>query len=166
MRRFFYIAIVALAMSLSSCFKETLDYTRFNLSVQEQNIKDGEFSPASHLESYVYYADTTYWRIADYKAAVERRLTSKKNGEVRTEPDVVAAAGADEAYPICLELREEMCLMVIVDTEHQIYALRQYEKPENLADVYAKLYIATWRPTHNASGWRVINEFYQNEEIE
>ena len=56
--------------------------------------------------------------------------------------------------------------MVIVDREHKIYALRQYKKPENLADVYTKLYIATWRPTHNASGWSVINEFYQKEETE
>lgn len=166
MRRFFYITIVALAMSLSSCFKETVDYTRFNLMVQEQNIKDGEFAPASHLESYVYYADTTYWRIADYEAAVECRLTNKKTGEQRTQPDVVASAGLDEAYPISLELREQMCLMVIVDREHKIYALRQYKKPENLADVYTKLYIATWRPTHSASGWSVINEFYQKEETE
>lgn len=163
MKKFFFIAFVALSMGLSSCFKETVDYTNFNLMVQEQTSNRGEYAPATHLETYVYYADTTQWKIADYEAAVARRLTNKKSGEVRTEPDVVASAGADENYPICLELRKEWCLMVIVDQEHRIYAIRQYQKPENLAEVYAKLYIATWRQTHNASNWRVINQFYEKE---
>lgn len=163
MKKFFFIAFVALSMGLSSCFKETVDYTNFNLMVQEQTSNQGEYAPATHLETYVYYADTTQWKIADYEAAVARRLTNKKSGEVRTEPDVVASAGADENYPICLELRQEWCLMVIVDQEHRIYAIRQYQKPENLAEVYAKLYIATWRQTYNASNWRVINQFYEKE---
>ena len=166
MKRIFYITIAALALSLSSCFKETVEETRFNLSVQEQTQTNGEYTKAEHLEAYAYYADTTYWKIADYEAAVARRLTNKKSGESLTQPDVEATAGPDEQYQLTLELKQEKCLMVIVDQEHKIYAIRQYQKPENLADVYAKLYIATWRASHNASGWRVINQFYTPENRE
>lgn len=166
MKRVLYIALVAIALSFGSCFKETVDYTRFNLAVQEQTQNDGKYVPLEHLEAYAYYADTAQWKITDYQAALERRLTNKKDGKTLTTPDVEATAGPDEQYRLTLELREEVCLLVVVDPEHKIYAVRPYRKPENLADVYAKLYIATWRQSHNASGWSVINQFYSTEKTE
>ncbi|MBR5877806.1 MAG: hypothetical protein IKZ11_04510 [Alistipes sp.] len=166
MKKSFYITLVALGLALSSCFKDTVEYTRFNLSVQEQNQKDGEYYPSDDVEAYAYYADTAVWSIDSYEAALERRLTNKKSGQTLSKPDVEAQAVADEKYPLMLELRQEKCLMVVVDPVHRIYATRYYLKPENLADVYARLYIATWRQSMNSSGWRVVNQFYEAEKTE
>lgn len=166
MKKIFYITILTLALGLSSCFKDTVEYTRFNLSVQEQTQRDGEYTVADDVEAYVYYADTALWSIDSYEAALERRLTNKKSGQTLTTPDVEAVVGADEKYPLMLELRQEKCFMVLVDPVHRIYATRFYLKPENLADVYARLYIATWRQSSNASGWRVVNQFYEAEKKE
>ena len=47
--------------------------------------------------------------------------------------------------------------------ELKLYAYRKYELPENLPEIYAKLYMAVWRPTHNSSGWIVVNRFYADE---
>ena len=38
-----------------------------------------------------------------------------------------------------------------------------YELPVNLPEVFTKLYIAAWRPTHTSSGWVVVNRFYVPE---
>ena len=40
----------------------------------------------------------------------------------------------------------------------------KYELPINLASVDTKLYMASWRPSHSSSGWRVVNDFYATED--
>ena len=87
MKKIFYITILTLALGLSSCFKDTVEYTRFNLSVQEQTQRDGEYTVADDVEAYVYYADTALWSIDSYEAALERRLTNKKSGQTLTTPE-------------------------------------------------------------------------------
>ena len=152
--------LIVVALALHSCFKTTVGYTHFKLAVYEQSDASDAYLPATNLDSYAFYADTAEWYIASYDDAVAHRLTSKLTGEVIDAPDVYGEFNSSEQYQVTITIDEPLSLLVVVNPTLRLYAFREYELPENLAEINAKLYMASWRPTHNSSGWRVVNDFY------
>lgn len=167
MKRVFIFGVMfCLALTLGGCFKDTVNYTRFEMAIYNQSDSEAAYTPATDIHSYAYYADTAVWRIASYEDAVNRRLTNKSTGEVLSTPDVEGSFDPALQYQLSLTLERPLSLMVVVNPTLRLYAYRQYELPENLEVVQAKLYMASWRPTHQASGWNVVNEFYTAQEAQ
>ena len=165
MKRFFRntaLLLVAI-IALHSCFKDTVSYTRFNLAVYDQTTSEAAFVHTEELDSYAFYADTTEWYIASWDDAVAHRITNKTTGQTLDVPDVVGEFNPDEQYQTTLQVEQPVSMLVVVNPELKLYAYRKYELPENLPEIYAKLYMAAWRPTHNSSGWIVVNRFYADE---
>ena len=156
--------LVVAALALHSCFKDTVSYTRFNLAVYDQTDSEAAFVHTEELDSYAFYADTTDWYIASWEDAVARRITSKTSGQTLDVPDVVGEFNPEEQYQTTLLVEQPVSMLVVVNPALKLYAYRKYELPENLPDIYAKLYMAAWRPTHNSSGWIVVNRFYADEQ--
>ena len=166
MKRFFRntTLLVVAALALHSCFKDTVSYTRFNLAVYDQVDSEAAFSHAEELDTYAFYADTTEWYIASWEDAVAHRITNKTSGQTLDVPDVVGEFNPEEQYQTTLLVEQPVSMLVVVNPALKLYAYRKYELPENLPDIYAKLYMAAWRPTHNSSGWIVVNRFYADEQ--
>ena len=156
--------LVVTALALHSCFKDTVSYTRFNLAVYDQVDSEAAFSHAEELDTYAFYADTTEWYIASWEDAVAHRITNKTSGQTLDMPDVVGEFNPEEQYQTTLLVEQPVSMLVVVNPALKLYAYRKYELPENLPDIYAKLYMAAWRPTHNSSGWIVVNRFYADEQ--
>lgn len=164
MKRLKHIAFVVLGIVLlHSCFKDVVSYTDFNIAVYNQTVADGEITPATEVEIYAYYVDTTEWSVPTYEDALARRITNKTTGEVRSTPDVEGTFDASLPYPASVRLEQPISMLVLVNPTLRLYAYRKYELPENLASVDAKLYMASWRGTHSSSGWLVKNDFYVAE---
>ena len=167
MKRLKHIAFVVLgAVLLHSCFKDVVSYTDFNIAVYDQSVSDGEFTPATAVETYAYYVDTTEWSVLTYEDALARRITNKTTGEVRSTPDVEGTFDVALPYPASVRLEQPISMLVLVNPTLRLYAYRKYELPINLATVDTKLYMASWRGTHSSSGWLVKNDFYKAESEE
>lgn len=165
MKRLKHIAFVVLgAVLLHSCFKDVVSYTDFNIAVYDQSVADGEFTPATAVETYAYYVDTTEWAVLSYDDALAGRITNKTTGEVRTQPDVWGTFDSAAEFQTTLHLEQPISMLVVVDPELRLYAYRKYELPENLDQVLTRLTLSSWRASHAASGWQVENDFYTEAE--
>lgn len=161
MKRALILIICALAASLMwGCFKDVVDYTNYHTAIYEQTTTNGSFKPATDVETYAYWVDTTEWSVMSWEDAVAHRITNKLTGETRENPDAYGTFNASDEYQSNIRLDRHISMIVMVCPQMQIYAYRKYELPENLADVYTKFYITSWRASHNSAGWRVVNQFY------
>lgn len=145
---------------LQGCFKDVVNYTDYRIAAYEQTESNGEFLRSTDLETYAFYVDTTEWTIKSYEDALARRITNKTTGETLTEPDAIGEFYADEEYQVTIRLEAETSMLVCVNPTLKLYAYRKYQLPINLPTVDTKLYMASWRPSHPMSGWRVVNDFY------
>ena len=168
MKKYFRHIVLLLVASafLHSCFKDVVTYTDFNIAVYDQSVADGEITPSPQVETYAYYVDTTEWSVLSYEDALERRITNKTTGEVKSQPDVEGSFDAALAYPASIRLEQPISMMVLVNPALRLYAYRKYELPENLPSVDTKLYMASWRKSHSSSGWFIRNDFYEEESAE
>ena len=155
--------LLVAALGLHGCFKSTVGYTYFNLAVYDQMESEDQFKPSTDIDTYAFWVDTTDWYIASWEDAVAHRITHKTSGQTLDVPDVVGEFNAEQQYQTTLQVEQPISMLVVVNPALKLYAYRKYELPENLADIYAKLYMAAWRPTHNSSGWTVVNRFYTDE---
>lgn len=164
MKRLKHITLFVLGiLLLHSCFKDVVSYTDFNIAVYDQTVANGEITPATQVEIYAYYVDTTEWSVLTYDDALARRITNKTTGEVLSTPDSEGSFDVSLPYPASVRLDQPISMLVLVNPTLRLYAYRRYELPENLASVDAKLYMASWRGTHSSSGWLVKNDFYVAE---
>jgi hypothetical protein len=145
---------------LQGCFKDVVEYTDYRIAAYEQTESNGEFLRSTDLETYAFYVDTTEWTIKSYEDALARRITNKTTGKTLTEPDAIGEFYADEEYQVTIRLEAETSMLVCVNPTLKLYAYRKYQLPINLPTVDTKLYMASWRPSHPMSGWRVVNDFY------
>ena len=160
-----HIAIVlVLGAALQSCFKDVITYTDYRIAILNQTTSGGQTTPATLIDSYAYYVDTTEWSVLSYEDALAHRITNKTTGEVLSTPDVVGAFDASLPYPASIRLEQPISMMVLVNPSLKLYAYRKYELPVNLPAVDTKLYMASWRMSHSSSGWRVVNDFYTTED--
>jgi hypothetical protein len=160
MKRVLIMVCALLAVSLLwGCFKDVVNYTIYKTAIYEQPSNDVSYTPATDVETYAYWVDTTEWKIASWEDAMAHRITNKTTGEQRDTPDAFGSFNASEEYQSSIRL-DHSAMMVMLFPEAKVYAYRKYELPENLAEVTTKLYIATWRPSYNSAGWRVENRFY------
>lgn len=145
---------------LQGCFKDVVEYTDYRIAAYEQTESNGEFLRSTDLETYAFYVDTTQWTVKSYEDALARRITNKTTGKTLTEPDAIGEFYADEEYQVTIRLEAETSMLVCVNPTLKLYAYRKYQLPINLPTVDTKLYMASWRPSHPMSGWRVVNDFY------
>jgi hypothetical protein len=161
MKRTLIIICSLLAVSLMwGCFKDVVDYTVYNTAIYEQTTTDGSFKPATDVDTYAYWVDTTQWTIKSWDDAVARRITNKLTGETREMPDAYGSFNASDEYQSSIRLDKKVSMIVMVCPETRIYAYRKYDLPDNLAEVNTKFYITSWRASHSSAGWRVVNQFY------
>lgn len=156
----YIVCLMVVVPMLQGCFKDVINYTDYRIAAYEQTESNGEFLRSTDLETYAFYVDTTEWKVASYEDALARRITNKTTGKTLTEPDAVATFDANEEYQATIRLEAEISMLVTVNPTLKLYAYRKYPLPENLPSVDTKLYMASWRPSHSLSGWRIVNEFY------
>lgn len=161
------MAVVSVAAMLAAgCFKSVVTYTDYTMAIYNQTSETGPYSRARDIDSYVYYVDTTDWRVASYEDAVNRIITNKQTGEQRNVPDVLGAFNSSKEYSMSVQLKQELSMIVVVNPELKLYAYRSYELPVNLDMVTTKLYMCSWRRTYASSGWIVVNNFYVEPPVE
>ena len=98
-----------------------------------------------------------------YRHTLAVTFTNKATGEVREQPDVWGELNTSDEYQLSLIINQKISMLVILNPEMQLYAYRKYQLPENLPRVDTKLYMAGWKPSQAASGWRVVNPFYNKK---
>lgn len=163
MRNVSKIFLALVALTFVGCFKDTVGYTDYRVAVYNQVTKEADFVRARDLDAYAYYVDTTEWAIRSYEDALAGRITNKATGEVREQPDVWGELNTSDEYQLSLIINQKISMLVILNPEMQLYAYRKYQLPENLPRVDTKLYMAGWKPSQAASGWRVVNPFYNKK---
>ena len=156
----YIVCLLAVVPMLQGCFKDVVEYTDYRIAAYEQTESNGEFLRSTDLETYAFYVDTTEWTVKSYEDALARRITNKTTGKTLTEPDAIGEFYADEEYQVTIRLEAETSMLVCVNPTLKLYAYRKYQLPINLPTVDTKLYMASWRPSHPMSGWRVVNDFY------
>ena len=156
----YIVCLLAVVPMLQGCFKDVVNYTDYRIAAYDQTESNGEFLRSTDLETYAFYVDTTQWTVKSYEDALARRITNKTTGKTLTEPDAIGEFYADEEYQVTIRLEAETSMLVCVNPTLKLYAYRKYPLPENLPSVDTKLYMASWRPSHSLSGWRIVNEFY------
>lgn len=162
MKRIISVAIIAAAVASIcwGCFKDTVAYTIYNVSVFEQTAQNGPENKAEDLFAYAYFVDTTEWRIASWEDAQVGRITNKTTGEIKEIPDRIGDFIADAPYQVSIELNKKYSMIVIVDRTLRMYAYRKYELPVNLPSIKAKLHLSAWKRSHTSSGWMIVNPFF------
>ena len=148
---------------LQGCFKDVITYTNYNIAVSNQTTSGGATVPATLVDSYAYYVDTTQWTVLSYEDALAARITNKTTGEVRTEPDVWGTFDSSAEFQVSLRLEQPVSMLVVVDPELKLYAYRQFDMPINIEQLLTRLTLSSWRASHSASGWQVENDFYSEE---
>ena len=156
----YIVCLLAVVPMLQGCFKDVINYTDYRIAAYDQTESNGEFERSTDLETYAFYVDTTQWTVKSYEDALARRITNKTTGKTLTEPDAIGEFYADEEYQVTIRLEAETSMLVCVNPTLKLYAYRKYQLPINLPTVDTKLYMASWRPSHPMSGWRVVNDFY------
>lgn len=166
MKRVLVTMCMLLAVSLLwGCFKDVVDYTIYKTSIYEQLSNDVNFKPATDVETYAYWVDTTQWKVASWEDAVAHRITNKTTGEQRDVPDAYGSFNASDEYQSVIRL-DRSAMIVMLFPQYKVYAYRKYELPENLAEALTKLYVAMWRPSHSAAGWRVVTKDFTPPVVE
>lgn len=154
------IATLIFASMLCGCYEDVVNYTTYNTALYEQSYTNGPFTAVQNAEVYAFAVDTTEWKIASYEDAINHCITNKLTGEKRNNPDAYGSFNPSQEYQSSILLEQKISMIITVLPESSIYAYRKYELPENLEKVDTKLYIATWRQSHNSAGWRIVNEGY------
>lgn len=160
-----HIAIVLLlGAALQSCFKDVITYTDYRIAILNQTTSGGQTTPATLIDSYAYYVDTTDWAVLSYDDALAGRITNKTTGEVLSQPDVWGTFDSAAEFQTTIHLEQPISMLVVVDPDLRLYAYRKYELPENLDQVLTRLTLSSWRASHAVSGWQVENDFYTEED--
>ena len=153
------IALAVVAIAAVGCFKKVTLDCRYNVRIYFQAESGGEVVQGENTIAYAFAADTTQWTVASYDDALNGVLTSKTSGEKRTD-FMVRAEQLDES--VVLQLTVTPATIIVVDTEHRMFAWRMTEVAENLPDLYVSV---TWRPwsvkkQYIEGPWRMNNEAY------
>lgn len=153
------ITLAVVAIAATGCFKKVTLDCRYNVRPYFQAESGGVAVQGENTIAYAFAADTTQWTVASYDDALNGVLTSKTSGEKRTDALVRAE---QEEQMVVLQLTVTPVTIIVVDTEHRLFAWRMTEVAENLPDLYVSV---TWRPWSTkkqyAEGpWRMNNEAY------
>ncbi|MBO4993097.1 MAG: hypothetical protein J6C60_02430, partial [Alistipes sp.] len=76
------VIVLVLGAALQSCFKDVITYTDYRIAILNQTTSGGQTTPATLIDSYAYYVDTTEWAVLSYDDALAGRITNKTTGEV------------------------------------------------------------------------------------
>lgn len=153
------ITLAVVAIAATGCFKKVTLDCRYNVRPYFQAESGGVAVQGENTIAYAFAADTTQWTVASYDDALNGVLTSKTSGEKRTDALVRAE---QEEQMVVLQLTVTPVTIIVVDTEHRLFAWRMTEVAENLPDLYVSV---TWRPwstkkQYIEGPWRMNNEAY------
>ena len=169
MKRAIQIVCVATARLLTGCFKEVGYKTNYVVKPYSE-VKQGDRTPLEGVQAFAYEVDTVEWTIASYDDALQGIITRKGNpNEQLTSPVAVATPSTHESAQGWVEmpLKSPSQMVVVVDTEHQLYAYTQQHLEVNVPTLYVSLLFKVWKEGNSyAEGgtntkWSFYNAFYR-----
>ena len=158
------IALAALAVATTGCFKKVTMDCRYNLRPYYQAESGGVAVQGEGMIAYAFAADTTQWTVASYEDALNGVLTSKTTGEKRS--DAMARAEQQDTV-VVLQLTATPATIVVVDPVNRLFAWRMTEVVENLPDLYVSVTFRPWsaKKRYVEGPWRMNNEAYVAPEV-
>lgn len=159
------IALCAVALTATSCFKDVKMDCRYHLRPYYQAESGGVAVQGENIVAYAFAADTTQWTVASYDDALNGVLTSKTSSEKRSDA-MVRAEQQDST--VVLQLTATPATIVVVDTVNKLYGWRMTEVVENLPDLYVSITFRPWsvKKRYTEGAWRMNNEAYVAPEPE
>ena len=159
------IALCAVALTQTSCFKKVTMDCRYHLRPYYQAESGGVAIQGEGIVAYGFAADTTQWTVASYDDALNGVLTSKSSGEKRSDA-MVRAEQQDST--VVLQLTATPATIVVVDPINMLYGWRMTEVVENLPDLYVSITFRPWsaKKRYTEGAWRMNNEAYVAPEPE
>lgn len=164
MRKTVGILLFAPLFALWSCEKNGEFSTTYNITARVQFENGGDSFLALNAKAYVYYGDTTQWRVASWEDACEGIVTSKEDG-TRLEP--VFEAEPDNDYRMVMgPLAQEQIMLLVCYTQPadvagaKMYAWRNARIIDDLPNVYVDLTFKPWREVryYSESRWAMYND--------
>ncbi len=133
-------------VALAGCFKEESYDTTLVLRPTEQTESGGDYVSLSGVVAYAYAADTTYYCVVDYDAALAGIVTNKESGAVLAPIATATAYTAEELEDaIAMQTDREEIMLVAVDTKSEGYAYANYTVGINLPTTYITLAFRPWK---------------------
>ena len=155
------IVLIMAAVTLTSCFKDEVQGTLFNIQVYSKNVsKDDPTKTLTELRAYAFNIEkNSNWTIESWEDALDGRIVNTDNGKVLTEIDVLGTWDQSAEYQLSLDLKAETVFMVVVDIENKIYATRRYDTPINWPVTNTILHIYACNKSGKATNWDMVNPF-------
>ncbi len=139
-----YIAI-AFATLFVGCFKDEEYKTNIVLRCYQQAYSGDSYVELSGVVAHSFTADTTDYMVASYDDALAGVLTNRTSGSK------LSAKYSSQAWPledfessVAVEAEGDLVVLVVVDTEHEDYAYRNYSMGLNLETTYIALQFRPW----------------------
>ncbi len=160
------LALLVVALSLTSCFKDEVQGTMLKIEVYSQNVsEDPIMHSTSELVAYGFNVSKgEKWMVASWQDALDMKITNvNKPSEVIAIPDVLGTWDPTAEYQLSLDLKAKYTSIVVVDLTNRIYAYRDYETPMNYPETPIQLHLYAWKKDGSANGWSFVNPFPDEE---
>lgn len=160
------LALLVVALSLTSCFKDEVQGTMLKIEVYSQNVsEDPIMHSTSELVAYGFNVGKgEKWMVASWQDALDMKITNTNNpSEVKTNPDVLGTWDPTAECQLSLDLRAKYTSIVVVDLTNRVYAYRDYDTPMNYPETPIKLHLYAWKKDGSANGWSFVNPFPDEE---
>ena len=160
------LVLIAVALSLTSCFKDEVQGTMLKIAVYSQNVSEDPVTHStSELVAYGFNVSKgEKWMVASWQDALDMKITNvNKPSEVLTTPDVLGTWDPEAEYQLSLDLRAKYTSIVVVDLTNRVYAYRDYETPMNYPEMPIQLHLYAWKKDGSVNGWTLVNPFPDEE---
>lgn len=145
MRRLVLYIAIAFATLFVGCFKDEEYKTNIVLRCYQQAYSGDSYVELSGVVAHSFTADTTDYMVASYDDALAGVLTNRTSGSK------LSAKYSSQAWPledfessVAVEAEGDLVVLVVVDTEHEDYAYRNYSMGLNLETTYIALQFRPW----------------------
>lgn len=158
------ISLFAAALLLG-CFKDVSYNTTLIIKPLIQKASGDPSTPLMQATAHAFIADTTLWGVASYADAVAGVLTSKSNpSEKMQTPAATASAYELEGAEGWLQMAvsNASLMLMVIDTENEIYGYTQHELGENLPKQYVSVVFKPWKEgkAYKDGVWSFYRESY------
>ena len=164
MNRLIGILSVCAVLIFSSCEKDGVLSTTYNITPWLQFENGGASFFVSNVKAYAYYGDTAYWKVDSWDDALAGIVTNKEDGS-KLAPVYEATPDADYMMSMGPLTQEQLMLLVCYTAPDEVggakmYAWRNAKIIENLPQIYVDLVFKPWRENYyySDSRWAMYND--------